>query len=69
MLVAVWLQKEGTSTFACSKTISPFSFAMLAARKSHEISSKGCRPSSVKKRGTFRPGFPSVRRFRALSDE
>ena len=38
-LVASWLQKEGTSTPFCSKTVLPDSLAMLASRRSQVTSS------------------------------
>jgi len=69
MLVAVWDQKEGTSTLSCSKTSSPFSFPMLAVRRSQEIASNGWCPSSVKKREKMSPFFPWGLGLRADSDE
>ena len=38
-LVASWLQKSGTSTSFCSKTVLPVSLAMPAVRYSQVISS------------------------------
>ena len=38
-LVASWLQKSGTSTSFCSKTLLPVSLAMPAVRYSQVISS------------------------------
>ena len=55
MLVACCDQNFGTSTSRCSKTTSPFSFAMTADRSSHSTSSNGSTPSFVKYRSNSRP--------------
>src|SRR5690349_8747084 len=60
-LVASWLQNAGTSTSFCSKTVLPDSLPMLAVRISQVISSYGCTPGLVQRRGNVRPfaGRPS----------
>src|SRR5436190_2841850 len=56
MLVACCDQDFGISTSRCSKTTSPFSLPMIAARDSHSSSSNGSLPpASVKKRGNVSP--------------
>ena len=54
-LVASWLQNAGTSTSFCSKTVLPDSLPMLAVRISQVISSYGCTPGVVQRRGKVRP--------------
>ena len=65
MLVACCDQNFGISTSRCSKTTSPRSLPMTAARSSHSTSSNGSTPASVKKRGNVRPGAASGLRLRA----
>ena len=48
MLVACCDQGFGISTSCCSKTVSPFSFAITADRDSQSSSSKGSMPSRLK---------------------
>src|SRR6185436_16044101 len=60
MLVACCDQKPGISTSRCSKTTSPRSLPMTAARRSHSTSSNGSTPASVKNRGNTRPGAAVV---------
>ena len=55
MLVACCDQDFGISTSRCSKTTSPRSLPMTAARSSHSTSSNGSTPGSVKKRGNVSP--------------
>src|SRR5437764_4522910 len=54
-LVATCDQVVGISTSCCSKTVSPFSFVIVAERVSHCTSSKGARPGRVKYRFQARP--------------
>src|SRR5260221_9677040 len=54
-LVAICDQDAGISQSFCSKTTSPFSLEMTAARFSHCTSSKGCTPGVVKRRSTTSP--------------
>src|SRR5512144_2687042 len=65
MLVACCDQNLGISTSRCSKTSSPRSLAMSAARGSQSISSNGSTPSLEKYRSNSRPGAdlstPNVR--------
>src|SRR5882672_9248967 len=56
MLVACCDQAFGISTSRCSKTTSPRSFPITAARSSHSTSSNESIPAVVKKRGNDRPG-------------
>ncbi len=63
MLVACCDQNFGISTSRCSKTISPRSLPIAAARTSHSISSNGSTPASVKKRGKVRPADAPARGF------
>src|SRR5262245_8812913 len=56
ILVACCDQNLGISTSRCSKTTSPRSLPMTAARRSHSTSSNGSTPASVKNRGNTRPG-------------
>ena len=68
MLVACCDQNRGISTSRCSKTTSPFSLPMIAARRSHSTSSKGSTPSLVKKRSYSSPGMPAGPDGRVASD-
>ena len=58
MFVAVCDQDFGTSTFFCSKIVSPFSDVIAAVRSSHSIASKGCVAPSEKRRRNVRPRSP-----------
>src|SRR5919109_4032582 len=49
-LVATCDQPVGISTSCCSKTVSPFSFVIVADRVSHWTSSNGATPGRVKYR-------------------
>src|SRR5450759_463376 len=57
--VASWLQKTGTSTSFCSKTVLPVSEEMPAVRYSQAISSYGWTPGRVHRRSKLRPRVPS----------
>src|SRR5207249_10090854 len=65
MLVACCDQNFGISTSRCSKTTSPRSFPITAARTSHSISSNGSTPASLKKRGKVRPAADPAALFLA----
>src|SRR4051812_28629435 len=60
MLVACWDQNLGISTSRCSKTTSPFSLPITAARSSHSTSSNGSTPGRVKYRGNSSPAAAAV---------
>src|SRR2546422_830254 len=60
MLVACCDQNFGISTSRCSKTTSPRSLPMTAARSSHSISSNGSTPACVKNRGNVSPGAGAI---------
>src|SRR5712691_7274946 len=62
ILVAVWDQVFGTSTFSWWKIVWPFSLLIWAVRRSHATASKGETLPSVKNRRNSSPVFAWVGR-------
>ena len=62
MLVAVWDQVLGTSTFSWRKIVWPFSLLIWAVRRSHATASKGETLPSAKNRRNSSPVFAWVER-------
>src|SRR2546422_8992105 len=62
MLVAVWDQVVGTSTFSWRKIVWPFSLLIWAVRRSHATASKGETLPSAKNRRNSSPVFAWVER-------
>src|SRR5215470_15441100 len=63
MLVACCDHDFGISTSRCSKTTSPRSLPMTAARSSHSTSSNGSTAGSLKNLGNVRPGADAAFAF------